>query len=205
MKRGITRSSHTHGRRSATPPASGTFVLRLGRQLHGLLRRDAAAADTSLNDWCGRTLAAPGGCGLAAAAEVVLPIRARLGADLVGIILHGSCARGELSAGSDVDLLVVLGEGVSITRKLYREWEGVVPAWEGREVDLHFVHLPGQGTAVTGSWAEAAVCGIVLVDRDMAVSRRLIEIRSRIAAGELSRRLAQGQPYWVHEASDAQS
>jgi hypothetical protein len=48
------------------------------------------------------------------------------------------------------------------------------------------------------------VCGIVLYDRDLAVSRRLIAIRERIAAGELTRKMAQGQPYWIHEDRDAQ-
>jgi hypothetical protein len=52
-------------------------------------------------------------------------------------------------------------------------------------VDLHFVHLPNPAERVSGSWAEAAVCGIVLYEHDLAVSRRLIEIRGRIAAGEL--------------------
>jgi hypothetical protein len=119
------------------------------------------------------------------------------------VLVYGSFARGELATGSDVDLLVVLAAGVPITRSLYREWEGVVPAWQGREIDLHFVHLPAPSAHVSGSWAEAAVCGIVLFDRELAVSRRLIEIRSRIAAGELVRRMAQGQPYWIHEGRDA--
>ena len=133
-----------------------------------------------------------------------MPLRARLGSDLVGVIVYGSFARGELAAGSDVDLLVVLAAGVPITRSLYREWEGAVPPWNGREIDLHFVHLPATADRVSGSWAEAAVCGIVLYDRDLAVSRRLIAIRERIAAGELTRKMAQGQPYWIHEDRDAQ-
>jgi hypothetical protein len=98
----------------------------------------------------------------------------------------------------------VLTDEVAITRSFYRQWEDVLPAWEGRRVDPHFVHLPAAGDRVSGSWAEASVCGIVLFDRDLIVSRRLIEIRSRIAAGELIRRQAQGQPYWVHEDADAQ-
>ena len=99
----------------------------------------------------------------------------------------------------------MLADGVKITRSLYRQWDDAVPAWEGREVDLHFVHLPACGDSVSGSWAEAAVCGIVLYDRGLVVSRRLIEIRGRIAGGELVRRMAQGQPYWIHEGRDAQS
>lgn len=203
------KSSTTQGRPRAnngsSSAASGTFVLRLDPRLHAVLRHEAVAAGTSLNEWCSRSLAAPGAAGLRAAAEVVVMIRAGLGSDLLGVVAYGSFARGELAAGSDVDLLVVLSEGVKITRSLYRQWDGVVPAWEGREIDLHFVHLPDGDDPVSGTWAEAGVCGIVLYDHDLIVSRRLIDIRSRIAGGELTRRMAQGQPYWIHEKRDAKS
>ena len=203
------KSSTTQGRprtkHGSSSAASGTFVLRLDPRLHALLRHEAVAAGTSLNEWCSLSLAAPGAAGLSAAAEVVVMIRAGLGADLLGVVAYGSFARGELAAGSDVDLLVVLSEGVKITRSLYRQWDGVVPAWEGREIDLHFVHLPDRDDPVSGTWAEAGVCGIVLYDHDLLVSRRLIDIRSRIAGGELTRRMAQGQPYWIHEERDAKS
>jgi predicted nucleotidyltransferase len=178
--------------------------LRLDARLHHLLRQDALTAGVSLNEWCGRILAAPGTCGVAAS-EVVLSIRSWLGDDLEGIVLHGSFARDDLSTASDVDLLAVVGPGRPITRALYREWEERARAWDGREVDLHFVHLPTADDRVSGSWAEAAVCGIVLYDRDLALSRRLIGIRERIAAGGLMRRMAQGQPYWIDEGFDAQS
>lgn len=202
MHASISRSKQ-QGRGGDRSGHSGTFVLRLDPRLHGVLREDALAAGTSLNDWCGRTLAAPNAGGLDEAAEVVLAIRSKLGTDLLGVIVYGSFARGELTTGSDVDLLVVLAAGVPITRSLYREWDGVVPTSQDREIDPHFVHLPDAAAHVSGSWAEAAVCGIMLYDRDIAVSRRLIEIRSRIAAGELVRRMAQGQPYWIHEKADA--
>jgi predicted nucleotidyltransferase len=204
MKPSIT-SGRQRGPRAPRPSASGTFVLRLDPRLHAVLRQDAAAAGASLNEWCSRALAAPGAAGLAAATAVVAAIRAHAGASLLGVVAYGSFARGELAAGSDVDLLVVLSAEVKITRSLYRQWEGVVPAWDGREVDLHFVHLPDAGAPVSGTWAEAAVCGIPLSDRDLVVSRRLIEIRTRIARGELVRRMSQGQPYWVREGRDAES
>ena len=202
MKRGISETGRTR-RSVAKPPASGTFVLRIDPDLHSVLRADAAAAGTSLNEWCGRVLAAAGGGVVETAAKVLVAIRSRLESDLLGVIVYGSFARGQPAAGSDVDLLVILDGNVPITRALYREWEGVVPKWGGREVDLHFVHLPECESDVSGSWAEAAVCGIVLYDRDQTVSRRLIDIRGRIAAGELVRRMAQGQPYWIHESVHA--
>lgn len=204
MKSSI-RPAERSRRGVAKPPASGTFVLRLDPRLHAVLRNEAATAGASLNEWCSRALAAPGAAGLDAAADVVLAVRARLGEDLLGIVVYGSFARGDLTLDSDIDLLVVLASSVKITRALYREWEDAVPAWEGRQVDLHFVHLPDAARPVSGSWAEAGVCGIVVYDRDLIVSRRLIDIRSRIANGELVRRMAQGQPYWIHEGRDAQS
>jgi hypothetical protein len=36
------------------------------------------------------------------------------------------------------------------------------------------------------------------------VSRRLIRMREQIAAGGLTRRMSQGQPYWIYESSDAE-
>ena len=173
-------------------------------------RWDAASRSRSIPRTCVGInavclLAAAGGAGLEPASKVVLAIRARLGVDLLGIVVYGSFARGELAVGSDVDLLVVLSGRRPITRALYRELDDLAPDWDGREVDLHFVHLPEAGDPVSGSWAEAAVAGIVLHDRDLTVSRRLGEIRSRIAAGELVRRMAQGQPYWIHERRDAKS
>ena len=208
MKTSTNRGTGSARRRrtsAGSARASGKFMLRLDARLHGLLRGDALGAGVSLNDWCSRTLAAPGAGGIDTAAGVVLTIRSRLGSDLVGVVVYGSFARGELATGSDVDLLVVLRAGVPITRSLYREWEGAVPDWNGREIDLHFVHLPTAADRVSASWAEAAVCGIVLYDRALEVSRRLIGIRERIAAGGLVRRMSQGQPSWIHEDIDAKS
>ena len=205
MRGSIKPRGPTNPRRQAPerPTASGTFVLRLDPRLHDLLRRDASAAGTSLNEWCGRLLAAPAAGGLDWS-DVVLAIRSRLGDDLAGVVVYGSFARGESGDRSDVDLLVVLGTGKPITRALYREWEGVLGKWRDREIDLHFVPLPAPDHRVSATWAEAAVCGIVLYDRGLAVSRRLIRIRERIAAGLLLRGQAQGQPYWIDEGADAQ-
>ncbi|MDA1200999.1 MAG: toxin-antitoxin system HicB family antitoxin [Planctomycetota bacterium] len=198
-------SIKSSSRKEKKPSASGTFVLRLNPELHAVLRQEAAAAETSLNDWCSRLLAAPGGAGVAGATEILVALRHRFGDDLLGVVAYGSFVRGEMATGSDVDLLVVLADRVKITRGLYHGWERVGPTWEGREVDLHYVHLPAAGDPVSGSWAEVAVCGILLWERGLMVSRRLISIRSRIARGELIRRQAQGQPYWVHEERDAKS
>ncbi len=178
---------------------SGRFVLRLTPGLHAALRSAAAVAGVSLNDYCARKLAAPGVAadGLRGAGDIVARALAVFGPALRGVIVHGSFARGEASSGSDVDVLVVVGPEVPLTRASYREWDGVGLAIEGRPADIHFAHIPPPGGAPTALWAEVALEGVILFERDLAISRALTAIRRRIAAGQLVRRMSHGQPYWV--------
>ncbi|NCA10545.1 nucleotidyltransferase domain-containing protein, partial [bacterium] len=106
-------------------------------------------------------------------------------------------ARGEITDSSDVDLLVVLDPSLPITRALYRSWDERPLTWGGRGVDVHLVHLPEADAEISGTWAEAATDGIVLFERGLELSRRLSAMRRRIAAGEVVRHVAHGQPYWV--------
>jgi predicted nucleotidyltransferase len=112
-------------------------------------------------------------------------------------VAFGSWARSEEREESDVDVLVVLEPSTKITRALYRGWDSDPVEWESRQVEPHLVHLPEEGARITGLWAEVAVEGIVLFDRDLSVSKRLVDIRREIAAGRMVRREAHGQPYWV--------
>ncbi|MCY4188977.1 MAG: hypothetical protein OXD30_10890 [Bryobacterales bacterium] len=52
----------------------------------------------------------------------------------------------------------------------------------------------------SGLWAEVALDGIVLWDRDWKLSAQLARIRRRIAGGRLVRRVVHGQPYWTEAA-----
>jgi len=190
-------------RRSQARAASGRFVLRLAPELHEVLRRAASDAGVSLNDYCARKLAAPVGdlASLADAAAVVARAAELFGDDLVAIVAYGSWARGEAVAGSDLDVLVVLEADVSITRALYRDWDGHPPiAWDGHVVDPHFVHLPDEKGGTAGAWAEAAIDGIVVFERGLRASRRLAAIRRDVLAGRLVRRVVHGQPYWSEVA-----
>ena len=63
----------------------------------------------------------------------------------------------------------------------------------------HFVHLPAPGQGPSGTWAEVALDGIVLLDRNLVLSRRLVEFRKLILDGSMARREIHGQPYWVRE------
>lgn len=139
------------------------------------------------------------------ATEVVERASAVLGRDLVGVVGYGSWARGEASDLSDVDVLLVVGADRAITRELYRLWDVEPVLWHDREaaeaqtrrVEPHFVHLPPAGEVPSGTWAEAALDGIVLFDPDLVVSRRLVEIRGSIVDGDVVRREVHGQPYWA--------
>jgi hypothetical protein len=181
-------------------PASGRFVLRIDPRLHEVLRTAAAGAGMSLNEYCARKLADPGrGTGGPAAGAVRRALDVA-GEGLVGVLAYGSWAREEFGAESDVDVLVVVDGSVAISRGLYRSWDAEPVCWEAHAVEPHFVHLPGPSDRLTGTWAEAAVEGVVLYERGFELSKRLVALRRRIADGALVRRRAHGQPYWVEAA-----
>ena len=178
--------------------ATGRFILRIPPGVHSALREAARAAGISLNEHCVRKLAAPvGGLGSAEGAiAAVLHAASIFGEDLMAVAGFGSWARGELSDGSDVDLLIVVEDRVELTRELYRRWDSAALRWGDRPVDTHFVHLPPAEHTVAGVWGEVAIDGIVLFERDFCLSLRLIQVRRDIAAGRIVRRVAHGQPYW---------
>lgn len=188
------------GSKGSTP--SGRFLLRIDPGLHATLRGAAAQMGLSLNDYCARKLASPGSSLVGAGGAIAAVQRAasQVGAALVGVVAFGSWVRGELRDGSDVDLLVVVDETVQLDRGLYRRWDEVPVSWEGRRVEPHFVHLPPQGGAVVGLWAEVAIGGMLLFARDLELPRRLVGIRRVVAEGRVVRRYAHGQPYWVEVA-----
>ena len=182
-------------------PRSGRFVLRLPPALHGALQAAAGASGLSLNEFCVRRLAA-GGPALAAdehAAAIVTAAAALVGDALAAVVVYGSWARGEAAAGSDVDVLIVVEPRTALTRALYRKWDAAPVTWQGRVIDPHFVHPPGD--RVTGGvWGEVAVDGVVIFERDWRLSAALARIRRDIAAGRLVRRFVHGQPYWTAAA-----
>ena len=182
----------------STGAKSGRFLLRMPRQTHAMLEAAARASGLSLNAYCVRKLTGAGADGLVdePAAALVTRAAAVAGDAMVAVVLHGSWSRGDATPGSDVDLLVVVEPRVTPNRQWYREWDAHPAVWEGRAVDPHFVHPPPE-ESLSGLWAEAAVDGTVLFDRDRRISTALTRIRRAIASGRFVRRVVHGQPYWT--------
>jgi predicted nucleotidyltransferase len=159
------------------------------------LRQQAEAEGVSLNEYCVRRLDTPA-ASAGAADEFIGDAIEMFGAALVGVVEYGSLMRDEAGPESDADFLLVLDRSQMITRDLYRQWDALSHSVAGRRVDAHFTHIPNQPTR-GGIWAEAAVDGRVLFERDLAVSRALVAIRRDIADGRLKRRTVHGQSYWT--------
>lgn len=186
-----------------TSAPSGRFLLRIDPKLHAELRRAAEAAGLSLNEYCARRLQTPGSdvAAVDGAVEAVERALDLLGGGLRGVVVFGSWARREADPDSDVDLLLVIDDRVALDRELYRRWDALPPIlWHDRPVEPHFVHLPADDDPPSSLWAEVAVDGIVLHDRDLAVSTHLNRVRRAIADGRLVRRTTDGQRYWVEAA-----
>ncbi len=180
--------------------ASGKFVLRIDAALHAALRSAADQEGLSLNEYCARKLALPGERVIGPASDVVERAARTVGGALLGVVAFGSWARGNLADSSDIDLLIVVDEATPIHRTLYEDWDDSPLRWGGHLVEPHFVHLPSEENILSGVWAEVAVEGIVLFERELVVSRRLVQVRRQIAAGSIVRRRAHGQHYWVEVA-----
>ncbi len=96
--------------------------------------------------------------------------------------------------------MLIVEQEYEIGRAIYRHWDEAPLMWDGHLVEPHFVHLPEPGARISGTWAEVAVDGVVMFDRGLTVSRRLVELRRQIISGRLAQRRSHGQSYWVEVA-----
>lgn len=186
-------------RSTATAIQSGRFLLRVRPHVHARLQAEARHRDLSLNEYCARRLSVPGPAALIdeAAGAAVDRALAQFSEKLVGVILFGSHARGDAASASDVDILVVVDSSIPLSRDLYRQWDAKTRGRASARIDPHFVRLLADVRTMPGAWCEAAIDGVVLFERDGAVTRHLAAVRGDIASGRLMRRLVHGQPYWT--------
>lgn len=187
--------------------ASGKFVLRIPEKFHAFLQKEATTKKISLNQHCNDRLL--GGLGISDPGFDAILVEALFeairihGQELEGIVLFGSWARGEQVEGSDIDLLIVLRQGIKIRRELYRKWEKVEAQIGsdslGLALEPSLVALPHPEQGFSGLWAEISIDGIILFDRSQKIRQTLCRVRQAIAEGTLRRERAHGQNYWVHE------
>jgi len=183
---------------------SGKFVVRLPPETHARLRREAHDRGISLNELCTRLLE---GCGSNKARptpsdrdSIVAPalverLRQHWKRDLVGVFVFGSQARGEATATSDIDLLLVFNAGFRLSRALYSEFDELVNG--AGVVSPHFVNLPAHPLEAGGLWYEVAIEGTPIWERELLVSRFLATVRAAMARGEVQRAVSHGHPYWI--------
>src|SRR5262245_25913008 len=101
--------------------SSGKFLLRTDPSLHRVLKKAAEARGLSLNEYCARVLQAGQQRNDGFEGPLLSALENEFETSLVGVVLFGSAARGELTTSSDIDLLIVVdGE---ISRSLYRRWD----------------------------------------------------------------------------------
>jgi len=176
---------------------SGRFVLRLPPVLHGRLAATARSRSLSLNEHCVRSLAATE-AGMAGTlfSGVQAAAVTQLGRQLVGVAVFGSYARGDHTADSDIDLLIVPAAEVKIERALYAPWDATPMRVGTHAVEPHFARLPIAEEPVSGFWAEVALDGAVLHDPSLVLSRTLARIRRAIIGGDLVHRSAGGHSWW---------
>lgn len=186
--------------RSADTPTR--FLLRLPAAVHTAVKRDAEVLALSINEYCVRRLRAPAApLALEADAQALIARAADMLDDrLVGLVLHGSFARGDARQTSDVDALIVVETSIPLTRSLYRTWDSEPVTWGARPVDSHFVHLPEDPSQAGSVWCEAAIEGVVLIDPRGQVDAALRQVRRAIAVGRLVRKQVHGHPYWTKVA-----
>ena len=179
---------------------SGKFVVRIPRSLHARLRQFAFDHGISLNECSRRAIESylehtPGRPATYSREDEWIRLAAEvLGDQVVGMALFGSAARGTMGPGSDVDLLIVAESSIPLSRSLYSSWDRVS---EDPVISPHFVHLPRSVAAAGSLWYEAAIDGIIIVEKDRRVSRFLQQVRSAIADRTIERADAYGHSYWI--------
>jgi len=177
--------------------ASGKFVLRLDPEVHQALKTEARACGESLNTLCNRKLqsriSAPPLSALGRIIEAFKPL---------AVVLFGSVARGEATAKSDIDLLIVMPETQSISRDLYQRWDKTFGKSEN-QYSPQFVHLLRLEGEIGSIWLEVGLDGEILYDPERIMKNIFIKVRSQIAEGRYLRKSSHGHAYWVRRGVDA--
>jgi len=178
-----------------------SILVRGDSSLHERVLAAARRHQKSINELCCDRLSVPSsidGDLYALLRKIVGAADATFPTELVGVVFYGSRARLEARDESDWDFLLVMNNAVALNRDLYRRWDDHFAA-DRNAVEIHFAQLPPSTRMATGFWAEIALDGIILYERDFAISRHLIAVRHDIANGLIMSRKSHGQTYWVYK------
>lgn len=186
-----------------------SFLVRAPKRLFKALKSNAQKQEISLNKLCIKLLdtkhyshdITPILSSGSFAEEInkyledeILPSFADL---VVGVVLFGSAARGTMRLNSDVDLLIVLKEGVRLDRDYYSKLK--FKTINGHVVSPIIVSLQPSDVTLGSIWIEASLDGCILFDTEFKIARRFANLRSKILSGELVRNFSYGVPYWTHK------
>ena len=178
-----------------------SILIRSGHALHQNVMASAKKQQKSLNELCCDRLSVPSSLeneAFALVRKVVAAADAAFSSGLKGVVLYGSRARSEARDDSDWDFLLVVDEALPLNRELYRRWDLDFPLTD-HPLEIHFAHIPPSTKVATGFWAEIALDGIILYEKEFIVSRHLIAVRHDIAEGLIIRKKSHGQTYWLYK------
>lgn len=186
---------------------SGKFVLRISSELHKKLTDISIRKRASLNSLCVSLLNK--GLGLeddrsdisTRFEPIINKLRSKFKDRLAGVVLFGSQATGEATESSDIDILIVLEDSISLNRSLYSWWDSEI-VWDDGEMNPHFVTYPKNIDTVTGLWFEIAISGKIIYQKNVAVSQIISKLKKFIADGRVRRYISNGHPYWVKEGQN---
>ena len=171
------------------------LFLRVTSELNSELKQKAAEASLSLNEYCVSALKENLSLTLEddKFSQVLQNAKKLFKNHLQALVIFGSWARGEQTAESDLDILIVLDQAVKISRELYTTWEEAVTL--PPQYSIHFSQLPND--SLSGFWCEIASDGIVIFDQQLKVSRSLVTLREKILSGRYLSRSSHGHRYWL--------
>jgi predicted nucleotidyltransferase len=172
-------------------------------ELHKKMSEIARAENTSLNNVCisllknGLKVKGENEGLLDSLQAVTKTLKGHFKGELLGIALFGSRARGDASASSDLDLLIVLDKNVELVRSLYAWWDSEI-SWNGvEELNPHFIHYPEDLFNASGLWFEVAFDGKILYQADAALDQLFYDLQKLVKDGTIRRYFSNGHPYWV--------
>lgn len=172
-------------------------------ELHKKMSEMARAENTSLNNVCisllkkGFKIQGEDNDLLNGLQGVAKVLKGHFKDALLGIVLFGSRARGDATAASDLDLLVVLDKSVELTRSLYTWWDSEI-LWDGKEeLNPHFVQYPEDVFNASGLWFEVAFDGKILYQPDSVMDKLFHDLRGFVSDGTVRKYFSNGHPYWV--------